>query len=448
MSGIGKFSGSGAGLRLSLLVGALVTAIAVCALAVGSAGAAFTLKKCEGGAAHGEGSSLQNTAQDVWGSPGNKFDASAEGCAAGPNMPTVTYTKSSSLPALEAWGVGTGTFNSGDQYIATDEAPNGSKTTGQINEIFKASGESNVSVIPVIQAAIGVIVNPPENCTLPSTPQLANGPLEKAFRGEGASASAAFTWAELGASGTGCNTPVKRVVRADGSGTTYQFKHYLFEINSKATPCLKLTWNQLQEEVTRNTTWPESCEGHVLSPVVHSLHNGEEGTGSGGGDEVKTVNKTDGSIGYAALADVEGNKTAGTTFLAEIQNNGTEAAGATFAAAGAGAKESNCAFTSYGAFPTGKNNANWSKTYGSNPNISAAVENATAYPICTLTWDIALGSFSKTAITESQARTVADYLNYVVKAEGGQKDAQGTFYNALPKAVREQAEKNASGIGF
>ena len=79
----------------------------------------------------------------------------------------------------------------------------------------------------------------------------------------------------------------------DGSGTTDQFKHFL-NILSKNKPVIGTeTWAQNGEKAL-NTTWPN--EG--TDPVEK---------GKGGGGLVTKVVETEGSIGYANVADARAN---------------------------------------------------------------------------------------------------------------------------------------------
>jgi ABC-type phosphate transport system substrate-binding protein len=439
--------------KLGVFVGLVAMFAAIAAMSAASASASFTTSPCAGENIEGEGSSLQFTAQTIWGEGGNQFDVNSLGCPSGPK---VKYNKTSSLPALEAWGVGTHTFKAADDYIASDEAPSGSAMTGQIKDMVEASG-SPILTIPVTQAAIGVIIHLPANCSA-TEPQITNAALEQAFSGSGASAAAGVTWEDLGANftGTGCSEEITRVVRNDGSGTTYQFKHYLDKIRKGIglgnLSCIGVTWAELQEEVTKNKEWPESCRvgmtGTKLSPVLRSEMNGNGGanTGSGGGDEVKTVNLHPGTIGYAALADIKGSPSANTILL-EVQNNGVEVEGAEFATSETSSGEnSNCAKAAYPGAPEAVANADWSEVYGENPN--SAGTNKNLYPICTLTWDVALKEYSKTSILEPKARTVSDFLKYVVASAGGQADATGKWYAALPTTIQSKAATLAGLINY
>ena len=75
----------------------------------------------------------------------------------------------------------------------------------------------------------------------------------------------------------------------------------------------------------------------------------------------------------------------------------------------------------------------WSQVYGSDPNIGETTKNA--YPICTLSWDIA----ATDRFTEKVATTVHDYLAFVVAKEGGQAAVRKAGYRDLPAPIAEAA---------
>lgn len=394
------------GLRAAVLAGATVGAIALGGLGASSASACST-------AVHGEGSSLQKTAQiSVW---NPKFGETAEGCA-------VTYTSSGSGAGLKAWGANGGTFNNAtDQFIGTDDAPFGPAGTAgtQLNEMTGAIG-SNVAVVPVTQTAIAIMAHPPTGCTvLFITP----AELEKILSGEITSWDQLANIVEIPKGA--CKAPITRVVRKDGSGTSYQLKHFLDTVRTAgsggALPCIGGSWAGLQPNSgtpNPNTTWPEGCGLSSVEKV------------EGGGGLATFVNANEGTIGYAALPDAEAKAS---TWVEEV-DNGVEPVSP---AAGGNA---NCAGASYGELPVGAENADWSQVYGSNPEVGG-----TTYPICTLTWDVA--AVNSTAVfSAGTAASVKGYLTYVIAEAGGQADVSGNFYAALPGEVAEAAEAAVATI--
>ncbi len=358
----------------------------------------------------------------------------------------MSYEASSSGAGLKAWGFDGGSFDKTKAFIGTDEAP----TAAQLTSSDAASG-SNALVIPVAQTAITVLANPPANCEIE---EITNKQLESVMRGT------IKNWGKIEtASGSGCQAaPITRVVRAEGSGTTYQLKSYLNSINLAPLACVEgaPTWKQLGETGAGeepNTVWPKNgvagCAATTLSPLV---------TAAGGTGVVETVNATQGAFGYAALTDAEASRSAESTVL-RLQNNGlVKLANATFAPPSLeGNDAANCAATQYavpagGRIGTGTGvDADWSAVTGS--KIAIGGEN---YPLCTLTYDIALDGYAKAGFTSGQEQTVAAYLAGIVTApEGQQALSQGKqFYAPLPtngKAVLDvlgAARLAASKIGF
>ncbi|HVW47721.1 MAG TPA: phosphodiester glycosidase family protein [Solirubrobacterales bacterium] len=377
-------------------------------------------KGCVGESIAGAGSSLQAPAQrNLW-SP-----AYAAHC---PGGATVDYQGSGSGPALAGWGFDGGAFDGTKAFIGTDEAP----TSAQIKAAATAAG-SNVLVIPVAQTAIGIVVNAPAGCSIG---EITNKQLESVMRGN------IKVWGKVQtASGAGCaNAPITRVVRAEGSGTTHQFKRYLSLISEAALACTEggATWRQLEEDGAGeqpNTVWPESgvagCSANELSPVV---------TAAGGTGVVEKVNATVGAVGYAALPDIEATRS-GDTHWVKLQNNGVSnklSIAHMVSPVDASADLAQCTSTAYNVPKSARSNqaspanADWSQVSGLNTNIGAA--DPSAYPLCTLTYDIALTEYSKAGFTVGQEQTVAAYLAGVVTADEGQEALEGgkAFYAPLP----------------
>ena len=265
------------------------------------------------------------------------------------------------------------------------------------------------------------------------------------------------------ATGVGCvNAPITRVVRAEGSGTTYQLKAYLNLIDTGGLACTEggQGWKQLEEigaDGRPNTVWPERLAGGCSATAVSGLV-----TAKGGAAEVNAVDGIEGSIGYAVLPDVEAHKTGRTHWL-KLQNNGlsnklsiarmvrpVEAAGNT----------AECESTLYGVPKKAKASlanvadGDWSAVTGGNPSIGAA--DPSAYPLCALTYDIALTNYAKAGFTAGQELSAAAYLSGLVTADEGQEalETGGAFYAPLPTTaspdsnVLGAARLAASEIGF
>jgi ABC-type phosphate transport system substrate-binding protein len=403
-----------------------------------------TAQGCRGASITGAGTPLQGPAHhDLW------APAFAGHC---PGGPTVGYQGGGSGPALTGWGFNGGAFDASKAFIGTDEAP----TSAQIKAAVAASG-SNVLVIPVAQTAIGIVVNAPAGCSIE---EITNKQLESVMRGN------IKIWNKIQtASGAGCvNAPITRVVRAEGSGTTYQLKNYLSLISAASLACTEggRSWKQLEEIGAGdkpNTVWPESgvagCSAKELSPVL---------TASGGAALVDKVNATEGGIGYAALPDIEAGKSGDTDWI-KLQNNGVSnklATAQTVSPVEEIGDSARCDSSTYGVPKTAKSNvadpagSDWSGAVGSNPNIAGATGNTDAYPLCMLTYDVALSRYSKAGFSAAQEQTVAAYLAGIVTAPEGQEalETGKAFYAPLPDTtvpasdVLGAAQLAAGRIGF
>ena len=418
--------------RRGLLALAAISA-SVAFAGIGAGGAQATLvSSCTGDSIAGQGSSLQAAAQASW---TTKFKTNMNGgCTTGP---TVSYTATSSGRCLATWRAdGTTPVNTAVHFCGTDDAP----TEAQIPNINAGTGASVLS-IPVAQAAIAFVVNPPANCTITSATQTT---LERAFR-------LASTWADLGATGAGCTAAVTPVGRADSSGTTYQVKHWFTGVTTTGlTGAGTETWGGPQGTNSyqgTNTVWPgpvtvvKSQSGCLMATPCAGGAN----SGSGGGDEVKTVGTISGSIGYAALADARSVFASGTysslkwikvqsgLTTVDPSSNGVVSTKGT----------SNCT-TSNGSYRTGGTSGDlpaaatdsWADVYLANAG--------TGYPLCTLTWDTALTNYSAhwgATTGPSIATSVRDYLHYVVGTLGGQADGLGaeSDYQIIPEDVQTKA---------
>ena len=387
---------------------------------------------CTGSNITGAGSSLQKIAQtEVW---GPAFQSTV--CNSGTH-PTITYNPTGSGSGLKEWNAtGTkGSINTGLAFIGTDDAP----SEAQIANVKSKAGGAEVAVIPVAQTSISILANPPAGCEVEGiTNSNLAGVLEGRIR----------EWSKLeGAEGT-CNSPITRVVREDASGTTYQLKNYLDALYKKGLSCTKgategkASWAELEAIESPNLSWPESCSEKSLSALVRPA-------GAGGAEEVKKVNATAGSIGYAALPDAEANKT-GTTAILALQNNGQKTGGAAEFAEPAAGATANCGGMAYQVPKlNGRRDIDWSGVYGAHPAIGAS-----SYPLCTLTYDLAFHGYKAAGFTEGQEITARDYLYGYLVQSAGQKAIGGHYYSPLPSSSEERldvlgaAQKAASSISW
>jgi ABC-type phosphate transport system substrate-binding protein/Fe-S cluster biogenesis protein NfuA len=389
---------------------------------------------CAGANITGAGSSLQSIAHNgVW-KPAFEEEVCDEG-----SFPTVSYEPTGSGAGMAEWNYDgkKGSINTGLSFIGTDAAP----TAAQIANIKSKAGGAQLAVVPVAQTSIAILANPPAGCEVET---ITNSNLAGVMEGR------IREWSKLETAAGSCNSPITRVVRKDGSGTTYQLKNYLYRLYGKGLSCTtggtegKASWAELEpigEGGKPNTTWPESCEAKALSTVVRPA-------GNGGAEEVKAVNATSGSIGYSALPDAVAGK-AGSTTILSLQNNGQKkAVEATFADPAAGAV-ANCAAMSYQVpAPLGaRRDVDWSAVFGAKPAIGGE-----AYPLCALTYALAFHGYGAAGFGEGQYLTVRDYLyGYVVQA-AGQAAINSNDYSALPASAEERfdvlgaARRAAEGI--
>jgi ABC-type phosphate transport system substrate-binding protein len=391
--------------RAAVLSGAALAAIGLSSIGAGTASAAVT---CTGSNITAAGSSLQKIAQtEIW-KPG--FEAV---CNKG-TFPTISYESIGSGAGLAKWNADnvSKAINTSVSVVGTDDGPNPT----QLSNIESVAGGAKVAVIPVAQTAISIVANPPAGCSVEG---ITNADLEAVFEGR------TTTWNKIEGAEGSCNSPITRVVRKDASGTTYQFKNYLYTLYKKGLFCTtgstegKQTWADLEPVEAPNLSWPESCSEKALTSVVRPA-------GTGGGEEVKMVNATAGSIGYAALPDAMANKT-GTTVVLNLQNNGQKKGGeANFAEAASGTT-ANCSAITYKVPKiNGGLDLDWSGVYGAKPAVGGE-----AYPLCTLTYDLGFHGYQAAGFTEGQAITAKDYLNGYLTQEG-QTAINAHYYSALP----------------
>jgi ABC-type phosphate transport system substrate-binding protein len=401
-----------AGARAALVSGAALAALGLSALGAGSASAAVN---CNGSNITGAGSSLQKIAQtEIW-----KTGFEGTICNSGTH-PTISYESIGSGSGLKKWNSDNGSkaIDTTVSFIGTDDAPN----TTQLSNIESVAGGAKVAVIPVAQTAIAFVANPPAGCTVEA---ITNGDLAAVMEGRFA------LWSKLETAEGTCNSPITRVVRKDASGTTFQTKNYLFQLYKKGLFCTtgategKSTWADLEPVETPNLSWPETCGEKVLSTVVRP-------PSTGGGEEVKMVNNTAGSIGYAALPDAQAN-IKNTTVILALQNNGQKKGGeASFAEAGAGST-ANCNAITYKVpkISTGLD-VDWSAVFGAKPAVGGE-----SYPLCTLTYDLAFHGYQAAGFSEGQEITASDYLNGYIAQAAGQAAVNSHFYSALPTSSED-----------
>jgi ABC-type phosphate transport system substrate-binding protein len=426
--------------RMALFASALALLTALAAL--NAAGASALGEQCSGGQARGMGSFLQTRAQQEWSAGELGFNASPSPLACSGSQgtggtPEVNFVPLSSSGALRHWGAEDGSLHTGGfgflaNFVATDIAPSGPVgEEGSMLAKMKAALGSDLAVVPVTQTAITIVAHPPQLPAHPAcvVPRINNAQLQKVFSGR------LRNWRQLNAAsdpnpGGDCDQAITRIVRDESSGTTYQFKHYLNSINPTPLACSgaeKRTWAQLQApfggETSPNQEWPSNAacqegEGPVTTvsgPIAE-----------GGGGPAGYVRETPGTITYASLPEAQ---QSAPKQIVDLHN------GVKFASPENGEGGAACGAAKY-ARPAGWEGGvdlDWSQVYGSDPNIGEVAKNA--YPICTLTYDVAATErFSGKAAT-----TVHDYLAFAVDKEGGQAAVRHAGYHDLPAGIAKAA---------
>ncbi len=447
------------GATAGVLVATTAAFMAVSGVAAGSA-LAFETTRCQSvpaavRALKGQGSTLQNVAQGEWTTVYNK-----ECTAFNAESANFKYEGTGSGAALNAFGYNAGTtLNTEYAYVGTDEAPN----TGQISTAEGHANSVAPAIIPVAQTAIAVVVNKPSVCTI--TNGITYADLNALFAGTikhwteistmPAGSKAACTTAEGGAE-------ITRVVRADGSGTTYQFKNYLqklhteflanlvvpvepgeVEVSVAPHKCETKSWGELRQgggTPNLNLLWPESgCAGNGARTPVHPV--------SGGGALVEYVSSElhPNTIGYAAYSDVLAKKaTANVISLQNKEVSGVK--GFAKPGKGTGEKEANCGNRTYTVPPHANEGAgtaiNWSETFGAVPQV------ATAYPLCTLTYDLAWNGYATAGYGSENgtniAKAVKGYIGYLLHE--GQTSLGNEGYAALPETKEEANNVKGAAI--
>jgi ABC-type phosphate transport system substrate-binding protein len=424
----------------------------VCALlafaaigALNAAGAAALGEQCSGSKVKGLGAFLQTVAQQRWAASELGFNGSPDptACSGGQGsggIPGASYIPVDSAAALRHWGAEDGTLHVKGlgflaNFLGTDIAPAGPVAEeGTMLAKMKAALGSDVVVVPVTQTSIAIAANPPALPAHPpcAVPRIKARELEEVFRG------AIKNWRRLGAasdksSGGDCDQAITRIVRDESAGTTYQFKHYLNSVNPRPLTCTgksKRTWTDLQDPLggasPPNIEWPRNADcqknERPVTIVTGPVAEGELGP-------LTYVAKTPGTITYGSLPEAEQWTP---EQVIDVHN------GAKFASPATEEGEANCAAAQYGLPPEAASgvNVDWSQVYGSNPKIGKVAKGA--YPICTLTWDVAAAD-SVRLFGTGAATTVHDYLDFVVAPKGGQIAVKHSGYQDLPSPVAEAA---------
>jgi ABC-type phosphate transport system substrate-binding protein len=440
----------------------LRAATAVCAFALLAPGIASAA--CSGENIGGSGSSLQAAAQQqIW---SVEFDKK---CESEPpeQKELVSYESTSSGAGLASWWVGHNLekyrgFGVSNAFVGTDQPPNET----QESEIDEKGDGGRILSIPTLQAAVALPIHLPEGCTAlagKKRKQVKRLALSDAQL-QGVFAHTIKTWKQLieGTNdydddklvGEQCKseTPITRVVRREGSGTTAILMKFLFEID-KGEVDGKEAWVQLAEK-DENVSWPAESEALVRA---------EKGSGI-----ATKVAESPGSIGYANLNEVrasmhfdpEGGGGEGTAlFWAELQSKKREFEDPASNGDVAAAANANCLGEAYvGLYGGGTGNHSAPPPSVAVPmnEVTAGTIQKASYPLCGLSYDLSLTGFSKFSeeahpTTVREVETVKAYFEYILGP--GQKELEGRDFLGVPEGKKSGnflkiAREGAQEIAF
>ena len=460
------------------------------------ASADFTAGKCAGTTIEGNGASFARGAHEVF-----NFSFKNNYCpGSGLN---VAYAANGS-------GKGVATMqlrNNASRFAGTDDPPTparvalmnsgGTEVAGKVQADTNPNNDGKVHVFPIATGAVAALVNLPEGCSpepLPdqyrtvSAAKIGETPaLKGILRVRFTKAKFAKIWAgeentkwsealPLGSQAGACDVPIIRVVRFDNSGTTFAFKDYLRTIEPGRG------WTTTYEGGSNgNREWPNAefgsggqCPGAAPGKGPDNVDFLTSNCAEGGGELVKKLIATEGSVGYADIATARNASptlavnatglTAPTTpYWTQVQNGSVtvgspqETAGNGFteptfdeangfkttAATTPAQKGANC--LSAGIFQNAPTSSfgDWSATTGVNA--------PSGYGICTLTYALAFDDnaavFGNTPEEESKARTVKDYEESIV-SEVGQAQLFAADYAPLSPALLAISKAAVSSIGW
>jgi ABC-type phosphate transport system substrate-binding protein len=504
-------------------------AIAVAA-APPAAQASFTVAPCGGSAIQGEGSSLQKVAQQSFWASTSVFYGSF-GCGSGAlSSSPITYNPDGSGCGIASIGGGPTSAECSD-FNKKGEAPVGNGYRDPVTRFAgsdapltpaqKAAAEDAggpkpgiVHQLPVAAAAVAVIVHFPEGCELkdPGTGIAASGVgsvndnvstggvndptgagtgdtlADETLRVHISAAELETIWdgtpqtwgnivpeadfrVTVHTAKECAETPVMRIVRFDGSGTTYNFKAYLGLLPAAPSGL----WTSAPV-VGDNNIWPETENGTKQQPskvngathVCESVNHICTAAAGGGGELASAVEKTDGAIGYVDLSTARQKgfdvtkKTDDHTYWVPLQTiNPAEgdkvgthyveptASPTAHVNGGPSPLGANCTNADYRGIPTAPASdptlGDWSSA------IATGSTDAATYPDCALTYDFAFDDnapvYGNTQPEQLKARTVKDYLE-AVESNAGQFGLASADYGTLPLNIVQLAQNGVKAIDW
>ncbi len=454
--------------------GLLALALAALAMAglTSQATAAFNTGKCAGLDAAGRGASFARDAH-TWFNQNFKVNY----CAGTPGEGVIDV-------AYDAAGSSAGRLvvkvrNDTPRFGMSDEPPtpkeieqmNTGVGNGEPKDDVNPNDNGKIHVIPAAVGAVPMLVNLPVNCnpelladeyrTVSAAEITADATKKALLRvrfpkdkfeevwAQGAGGIPLLDWDDVFtelAPDTDCAKPIIRVVRKDGSGTTFAFKDYLHHIEP-ARGWLT-TYNP-----NPNIKWPGAEEGNASAQcpagvlVPGQKPDNEDhltsGCQNGNGSLVPKLVEVDGSIGYSDISTARGNPTTlavnpalaaapTTPYWTQAQNGSEQFTEPTLSPNGFrtdGPRGSNCVATTFTneGNPLPSSLGDWAKVTG--------IDSPAGFGICTLTYGLVFDDnadvWGDTPQEERKARTVKDYWESVV-SNGTQLGLAGADYGALP----------------
>jgi hypothetical protein len=520
--------------RIRIAAAALCAVLALAfaaAAAPQAAHASFTIGRCEGAPVAGQGSSAQKEAQQEFWS--TTVWHSAEGC--GSSAPAVSYAPEGSgcgiasiggeASAAECFDLKASETGPGIRAASTrfggSDAP---LTVDQQINADAAGGEKPglIHQIPVASFAVAIIVHFPEGCTLkdpgpgtadngigsanddtstggPNDPtggatgdthaeetlrvHISAAEMEKIWDGTPQKWENIVPVADLEedtksahpTTAAACGgLPVTRIVRFDGSGTTFNFKAFLSLLPGAPSGL----WTEAPV-AGDNHIWPETStekkQPATVNPstkVCETANNICTALANGGGPLTEAVAASNGSIGYADLATSRKHgfnmekKKDDHTYWIPMQTISPEEGNKVGAAyvepsetptsnLSASPEGADCTDADYRNYPTEGADptlGDWEKAIATGAKATAiASDTIHAYPLCGLTYDFAFDDdapvFGNTQIEQEKARTVKDYLEGVESTKGQYQLALHD-YGTLPLNIIQIAQNGVTAIGW
>jgi ABC-type phosphate transport system substrate-binding protein len=288
--------------------------------------------------------------------------------------------------------------------------------------------------------------------------------------------------------------PITRIVRSDSSGTTFNFKSYLSLVRNGTKQIFWMGNTSLFGSAQGgNATWPgwtgnnvqTDAAAHAADATTFVCGDATDfvcgGYKSGNDGIARSVEATDGAIGYSDIADArlvtlsgvakpqqdfEDTKTSSGardyTFWLPMQNNPDAAAGQTFieptkdktnhlnsGAGTLGSAGSNCAnLPALRNVPTAAASPKGDPTLGD--WSTAIATGGSGYPICVLTygliWDDNSTVYGNTPTEEGYARTVKDYVSFIASPFG--QSLIGTDFSPTPATLQTILQNGVNAIDW